>query len=80
MPLTFYTGLIILERLRVYKNSRFFQKLWTKRTMNILTAYVMVSMRWFLIKLVFVKKNHDGKTIIPTYFEPFVLQNIKTHF
>ena len=28
----------------------------------------------------FVKKNHDGRTIIPTYFEPFVLKNIKTHF
>ncbi len=28
----------------------------------------------------FKKKEHDGKTIIPIYFEPFVRENIKIHF
>ena len=28
----------------------------------------------------FKKKEHDGKTIIPLYFEPFIQENIKIHF
>ena len=28
----------------------------------------------------FNKKEHNGKTIIPTYFEPFVQENVQIHF
>ena len=28
----------------------------------------------------FKKKNHEGTTIIPTYFEPFIKKNVKIHF
>ncbi len=28
----------------------------------------------------FNKKEHNSKTIIPTYFEPFVQENVQIHF
>ena len=31
-------------------------------------------------KLILRKKNHEGATIIPTYFEPFIKKNVKIHF
>ena len=31
-------------------------------------------------KIGFTRKEHDGNTVIPTYFEPFVQKNIKIHF
>ena len=31
-------------------------------------------------KIGFSRKKHDGNTIIPTYFEPFIQKNVKIHF
>lgn len=31
-------------------------------------------------KIGFSRKEHDGNTIIPTYFEPFIQKNVKIHF
>ena len=64
----------------IQKLSSFFQKIMDQKNYEYIDCLCDGIDEMVFNKIGFVKKNHDGKTIIPTYFEPFVLQNIKTHF
>lgn len=57
-----------------------FQKLMSEKNYEYIDCLCDGVDEFIFKEIGFKKKDHEGVTIIPTYFEPFIKKNIKIHF